>query len=994
MPSWRTLSRPDPRAPRAKVLTIAASLPFADTLARGLIARLGARDDPLALADAAIYLPTRRAARTFAETFARLLGGAALLPDFKPLGDVDEDEFLFDAEAEDLDLAPAISPIRRRLLLATLIRRWDETRRAGRLGFAQASALAGGLSRLMDELETQGADLSKLDELAPAALAQHWTEVAAFLNLLRDQWPGLLEAEGAVNPASRRNALLRALAKRLAAHPPKGPVIAAGSTGSIPATGELLGVIARLPKGMLVLPGLDRELDDDSWLGLDPGHPQYGLKQLLARIGVARADVTDWSDDDVSRERELVLREALRPAPTTDAWRALAERGGADIAKGLQGMALIEAADPAEEAAVVALALRQALETQGRSAALVTPDRALARRVAAELERWDIAIDDSAGRPLAHTPPGAFLCLLAEAADTGFAPVPLLALLKHPLAMLDGEAAQFRSHARALDMLLRGPRPDAGLNGIARAISKGPEELQSWFARVASVLRPFGDGLAGREIAIADAVALHIEAAERLSSDAAGAIALWRGEAGEEAAALVAELSRAAADLPAIEASAYAPLFAALAGEVAVRPGFGRHPRLAILGPLEARLQSFDLTILGGLNEGTWPGAAATDPWFSRPMRKTIGLEQPERAIGLAAHDFATLAAGRQVILTRATKSEGSPSIASRWVQRLIQLARGLGLEHRLAAATPYIALHAALEEPEATTRMERPAPRPPLAARPRALSVTEIETWLRDPYAIYARRVLGLRPLDPIDAEIGPLERGSAVHKALEDFVGAHPDELPHDALARLIEIADRVFRDMAIPKAALALWRPRFLNAAQWFVGVERERRAGIARSHIEIAGELVVASPGGPFRLYGRADRIDELRTGGAAILDYKTGAPPSDKQVRELLAPQLPLEAVILAAGGFAGIAPLDAAELVYLRFAGGAKPGEVRKIKVEAMEIAAEAAKRLGERIAFFDDEATAYHSRVKPYRADVSGDYDHLARVREWSLTGWQESGE
>jgi ATP-dependent helicase/nuclease subunit B len=973
---------------RANVLTIAASLPFADTLTRGLIARLDAENDPLALSAATIYLPTRRAARTFADTFARVLGGAALLPDFKALGDVDEDEFLFDTDAVSIDLEPAISPIRRRLLLATLVKRWDETRRKGTLGFAQANALAGSLAAIMDEMETHNVDLARLGDLVPRALGAHWADVLQFLELLRDEWPAILFAEGAANPATRRNRLLHTLAKRLADRPPRGVVIAAGSTGSIPATGELLGVIARLPKGMVVLPGLDRELDEESWRDLDPGHPQFGMKQLLERMGVGRADVRDWSDAIPNAAREVVLRETLRPAPTTDAWRKLAECGAEIVESGLEGLSLIHAADPAEEAALIALALREALETKKQTAALVTPDRALARRVAAELERWDIAIDDSAGQPLSRTPAGTFLCLLAEAAESKFAPAQLLALLKHPLAAMGDDAAAFRSHARQLDMRLRGPRPDAGLDGIARAIPREWDRLRDWFKAVSDILRPLGDILNRREISIADTIARHIEAAEKLSSPDQ----LWRGEAGEKAAKLLADFHESATDIPDIEASAYAPLFRAFASEIAVRPAFGKHPRLAILGPLEARLQSFDLVILGGLNEGTWPRAAAIDPWFSRPMRAALGLESPERAIGLAAHDFATLAAGPRVLLTHATKSEGAPAIASRWVQRLIQLTRGLGFEDKLSARTDYAAIHAALEKPECETRIKRPAPKPPVAARPRELSVTEIETWLRDPYAIYAKRILGLRPLDPLDAEIGPLERGSAVHKALERFIKELPDTLPDNSEIRLIETADAVFRELAIPKAALSMWRPRFVNAARWFVEVERERRANIVRSHLERRGQRVFGSAGGAFRLYGVADRIDELRTGGAAVLDYKTGSPPTAKQVQELLTPQLPLEAAILEAGGFDGVAAMPAAELTYIRFSGGAKPGEVKIVDDDPKAITAEAIAKLVARIAFFDEPSTPYHSRVMPYRADISGDYDHLARVREWSLTGWEDS--
>ena len=989
----------------ATVFTIPAGAPFAETLARGLKARLKADTDPFALSRATVFLPTRRAMRTLADAFARVLGGAVLLPEIRALGDVDEDEFLFDAALPDLDLPPEIADLRRRLLLATLIERWDQRQRDGKLSFAQAAALARALASFLDEVETQGADLARLDALAPAALAEHWAEVKGFLAILREQWPQLLAAESALNPAARRNLALAALCERYRTSPPAGPVIAAGSTGSIPATAELLKTIAQLPEGAVILPGLDRELDQTSWDSLDPGHPQFGMKQLLERIGVARADVADW-DGTLARPRETLWRETLRPAPTTDAWRALAERGGDEIARGLDGLSLIEAAHPGEEAAVIALLLREALESPGQSAALVTPDRNLARRVASELKRWDIAIDDSAGQPLAHTPPGAFLCLLSEAADSGFAPVPLLALLKHPLAACGEAPAGFRAKVRALDRFcLRGPRPDPGLDGIRRMIAHAMKdernetrrhaaaEIAPWFESVAHLLSPLADAMNAERLAIADMVALQVKTAEALAAanDEAGEARLWRGEAGDAAAALVTTLSESAADLPLIAPSSYPALFRALAQETAVRSTRGRHPALAILGPLEARLQSFDLTVLSGLNEGTWPAAAAADAWLSRPMRAALGLEQPERRIGLSAHDFAALASGPRVVLTRAQKAEGSPTIAARWWQRLEQLTKGLGLHQRLAPSTDYVALARRLAEPAGRAEpMKRPAPCPPVAARPRSLSVTEIETWLRDPYAIYAKHVLKLAPLDALDAAIGPLERGTAVHAALERFTKKYLDGLPPDAARRLIDIAQEVFDELSIPKAARALWFPRFAHAAQWFVREERRRRDAIARSHVEIKGACEFDGPAGRFRLRARADRIDEFRAGGAAVVDYKTGNPPTKTQVESLIAPQLPLEGVILKAGGFTDTGKLQPAELLYIRFGGGAEPGELRSIGGDVAALVAEAEAKLVQRIADFDNKDTAYLPRVKPFRADQPGDYDHLARVREWSLSGWE----
>ena len=987
-------------APR--LFTIAPGANFAQDLAKGLVARVGS--GPLDLSRCIVYLPTRRAARTFGDAFAHVLGGAALLPQFRALGDSEEEDLAFDAASEGVELPPAIAPIRRQLLLAALIRRWDQKARGGSLNFIQAAGLADSLASLMDESERQGADLGALKDLAPAALAEHWQDVTRFLEIIHESWPALLAEEGKMNPAARRNAALAMITERLTKNPQAGIVIAAGSTGSIPATARLLAAIAGLSNGAVVLPGLDRTLDEQSWDALEPGHPQFGMKQLLEQLGGARADVADWDGGDGHAARVTLLRETLRPAPTTDAWRAIADRGPGDIAAGLAGLSLIAANDPAEEALVIALALLHTLETEKRTAALVTPDRNLARRVAAELKRWDITIDDSAGRPLAHSSAGAFLSLIAEAAEAQFAPVPLLALLKHPLATLGGEPAPFRAMARLLDKyVLRGPRPDPGLDGIQKAIAaarankRNPVEplaaLAAWWAGISALLAPLETQFSKEQAPLADLVKVHLAAAENLSCATPQSCPLWRGADGEAAADLFNSLNEAAmqplsagAALPEIEPHSYPAFLRKLAMQVPVRPAFGRDRAIAILGPLEARLQRFDLTILGGLNEGSWPAALPADPWFSRPMRDRLGLEQPERRIGLMVHDFASLAAGPEVLLTRALKVDGTPTIASRWLQRLTQLTDGLGLKERLAPITDYLALARSLSQAAPGPRLARPAPRPPVAARPRRLSVTEIETWLRDPYAIYARHVLKLRKLDALDEDAGPMERGTALHRALEDFMRDYPQALPEDAVLQLLSRADRAFADLAVPKAALAIWRPRFLSAAQWFIAFEKARRPGIAKSHLEIRGSRKF----GDFELTGVADRIDILKSGGAAILDYKTGRPPSAAQIRELLTPQLLLEAAILADGGFAAAGKQVAEELLYLRLSGGADGNHEHPVE-NAAELTAKAVEKLTGLIALFEQEATPYHPRLRPFSVKGEGDYDHLARVREWSPSGWSE---
>ena len=972
------------------LFTIPAGISFARALSKGVIDRIG--DDPLALADVLIFVPTRRAARSLQQEFALQFGGAALGPRIRALGDVGDEDIAFDPSTDDLDLPPAIAPLRRRLLLATLVEHWAQARGAA-LPFTQAVAHAEELARFLDEATTQSADLSTLKDLAPAALAAHWQEVVGFLDIIALQWPLQLEAEGAMEPASRRDAILRALGDRLAHSPPKTPVIAAGSTGSIPATAELLKTIAHLPQGMVVLPGLDRNLDRKSWDELEPAHAQFGLRQLLTTIGADREDVKPWpyALHDGQAQRVRFLSEALRPPPTTDRWRELVDGGKAGLAAALDGMALVEAATSREEALVIAIAMRVALETPGRSAALVTPDRGLARRVAAELARWDIAVDDSAGTILSRTPPGTFLSLLARAVAERFAPVPLLALLKHPFAAGGQARVAFLDHVRDLERrVLHGLRPAPGLSGIGEALTRrsAPKPLRDWVAGVAQLLSPFAETVTARDVSLPELARTHAQAAEALAATdtAAGETVLWKGETGAAAATLIAELIEQGDGIALSDAFHYADLFRDLAEARVVRPAYGRHPRLAILGAQEARLLHFDLVILGGLNEGTWPGDAAIDPWLSRPMRQQLGLEAPERRIGQAAHDFATLASGAQVLLTRALRQEGAPTNASRWLLRIEQLAKGLGLDAKLTSGSYLLNWAREIDAGPRAPRATRPKPSPPVSVRPRGLRVTEIETWLRDPYALYARHILKLDPLDPIDAEPGPRERGIAIHKALERFLLAFPDALPDYAYSELLRFGQEAFTSGGATPALLALWWPRYLRAARWFLDFETGRRRIIDRAMVEQKGRLIIDAPGGPFTLSGRADRIDLFAHGAAAIVDYKTGGVPTQKQINSLLAPQLPLEAAMLLRGAFKDVHAGDVRDLLHIRLTGGVPPGDAHSFSGDATAKAHEALARLAQRIARYDDPAQPYVSHEIWERLAYAGDYDHLARVREWSL--------
>jgi ATP-dependent helicase/nuclease subunit B len=983
---------------RPRVYTIAPGIPFVDALATELLRR--SAGDPAELSRYTVLLPTRRAVRSLREAFLRAASGKALLlPRLTPIGDIDEEMLALSADETPLvgtalEIPPAIPELRRRLLLAELILK------LGKHTVEQAVRLAAELARLIDQVATERVGFERLAGLVPERYAAHWQITLQFLRVVTDHWPKVLEDEGAVDPATRRNRLLEAQASFWRAHPPANPVVAAGSTGSIPATADLLALVATLPTGTVVLPGLDRDSDADSWDMLEPSHPQYGMRLLLERMRIERRDVADWPHDGLKSTtpaRARLIAEAMRPAGTTDAWRRLE----AFPDEALHGLHRIDCPTPREEAGVIALLMRETLEVPGRTAALVTPDRLLARRVAAELERWDVTVDDSAGTPLDATPPGTFFRLIAEAAADSLAPLPLAALLKHPLAAAGTEPTAFRREARLLERhLLRGPRPAPGLAGLRAACRAiGDAEAKSSIENLIDCLdRALGPLLALIDrpaIQAADAIAAHIAAAEALAGTSAlcGAARLWAGDAGEKLAAFLAELVHAADRFPALDGSAYPAFFGTLLAGQAVRPRYGRHPRLSIWGPLEARLQHADLLILGGLNEGTWPPTPPIDPWMSRPMRTAFGLPDAERRIGLSAHDFAQAGAAGEVVLTRSLKTEGTPTVPSRWLLRLDSLLRAAGLRLDDGAPARLLRWQQALDRwDEPPKPVTAPQPRPPLAARPRTLSVTAIETWMRDPYAIYARHVLGLKALDPLDADPGAAERGSFIHEALDRFVKRFPSELPANAVDELLRIGKEAFGAALERPGVRAFWWPRFERIAAWFVAVERERYRLLSGSYAEVRGQLAFGGPGGPFVLKAKADRIDRLKAGGLAIIDYKTGVTPSPDDVEAGYSPQLPLEAAMALEGAFQGVAAGPVAALGYWRLSGGDPPGEARWFETDTAALIRAARDGLARLIAAFDDPATPYEARPRPEHAPRFSNYAHLARVLEWSTLG--EAGE
>ena len=964
------------------VVSIPAGAPFLETLAGELIG------SPT-LADDIVLLPTHRAGRALVEAFAEAAGGGTLLlPRILSLGELDAEEIAIRAESEpgladDLSLRPAIPVLGRRLLLARLVMQRDR-----QIPPDRALQLAGALARLIDEVQFNRLDFDSLDTLVAEEFAEHWQETLDFLSIVTKAWPAILEEQGQLDPIDRRNRLYAAQIALWRKAPPAGRVVAAGSTGIMPATADLLACIAAMPQGLVVLPGLDRHLDDEGWETVGESHPQWALKQLLDRLELERAAVPDWPAPHTSPRSRLVA-EAMRPAETTEAWQGLAP----ELGEGADGLTTARFANPAAEAGAIALMLRGAVE-HGRSAALVTSDRDLARRVSVELGRWDLLADDSAGTPLGRTTVGAFLRLTAHAAAADFAPAELLAALKHPLAACGMEPARFRRAVRRLELaLLRGPRPRNGLDGLlARAKDAKDKRVGKTARRIARVFEPLRTLHRRQAAPLPVLLAAHVETAENLAGEAG----LWRGAGGEAAAALLADLDEAAQAWPSVAPADYAALFDELAAGQTVRIPRARHPGLAILGPLEARLQRADRLVLAGLNQGAWPADPAPDPWMSREMRMQFGLPPAETRQGLAAHDFAQALNSGEVILTRSERVGTDPTVPSPWLQRLETVLTALGrdIEDRRWAAW-----QAVLDRPESVQPCEAPRPCPPVAARPRELSATRVQTWLQDPYSIYARHILGLRPLEPLDADPEAREFGSTVHEALERFMREYPgQDLPDTAWDRLLAIGRAAFAPYGDRPLAAAFWNLRFERAAANVWAIETERRAGIERILTEVRGETRFDAPAGRFTLIARADRVEVRDGGGLVIVDYKSGNPPSAKEVLAGTARQLPIEAIIAEDGGFPDCPAVAAAELEYWRTGGarGDRPQPVRIARqgevwgksrgpyniAEVVEATREGLLRF---VAAFDDEAMPYLAEPRPEFAGGYNDYRHLSRKDEWS---------
>ena len=973
---------------QANLYALPPGVDFPTELVRGLLERYRHRP-PEDLARLRLYLNSGRMKRRVEAAFDRF--GACLLPQIG---------LVTDFAALPLPGIPAaVSPLRRRLELARLVTEFIE-RLPGFEAGAGVFALAESLADLMAEMRIENVSVSALEALdIEATHAEHWRASLRFIQIIARYFE-----EGAEpDPEGRLRAVVDGLVTLWRSAPPADPILIAGSTGSRGATAALMAAVARLQNGAVVLPGFDFEMSDPIWGSLCSAelpledHPQFRFAALCQELGTSPSDMLRWTRAEapsVARNRLVSL--ALRPAPVTDQWMTEGQALG-DLSGGTRAMTLIEANTPRQEALSIALVLRNALE-QGRTAALISPDRTLTRRVSTALGRWGIRPDDSAGEPLNQTAPGRLLRHVALAFGQRVSIETLLILLKHPLtatgSTMRGEHLRL---TRELELHLRRHGPafpsEAALQLWAQKDPSARAEWIAWICQFLAEIEPFSFGQ------LPECVQRHLDLCALLAAGPGGSVAaseLWMGEAGQETLRIMTELSREAGHGGAMGVMDYGDLVGRLLASGMVRHSNITHPQIAIWGTLEARAQGVDLVVLGGLNEGVWPEALPPDPWLSRRMRLEAGLLLPERKIGLAAHDFQQAIAAPETVITRARRDDAAETVPSRWLNRLTNLLAGLpaqGGADALAAmrsrGAVWLALAAKLDVPDAMMPpASRPSPAPPVGVRPRELPVTAIQTLIRDPYALYARRILRLRKLDPIRAEADPRLRGQVLHKIVETFVRERDvDEPPEAAQARLLATAGRILAQEVPFPSAQRLWLARISAMAERFIADEAQRAAIGAPVVIEETGSVTLQNIG--FTLTAKPDRVDLLEDGTLQIYDYKSGKIPSQKEVLHF-DKQLLLEAGIAARGGFAGLGPRETSGMTYIGLGREAKVQAVDQTK-ETIE---QAWAKFEQLMACYLDPDQRYTARRAMMTSDQTSDYDHLSRFGEWELSDLPEDAQ
>jgi len=1010
------------------IYTISPVHSFVDSLAQGVLERFG--EKPEYLPNITILLPNLRSCRWLKEAFLRQTDGSPLLlPQIHPLGQVDDEALMLSGKeewaSEFTKILPAISSVERRLLLTQAILQWGSVNPHVSVSYAQAGYLAFELSQFLDEVRREQITFDKLADIVPEELASHWQITLEFFQILSKVWPQLLINLKMTDSVDRSNQLLELQAKLWHKTPPEHPVIVAGTTASIPATRTLIQALTTSDNGYLILPGLDKIADDSSWEYLDENHPQYGLKQLLDKLNYARCDVENWTKATLhnkNNERLKLVSETMRPAQSAEGWQGINLNSSC-----LEGISYIEAEHTQQEAKIIALILRQQLETAGKTAALITQDRLLARTVRIEMQRWNIELDDSAGKELTETNTAVLLTLILQVLSENYAPVAFLSLIKHPYVSAGMDKKNFQQCARRFErIVLRGPQRQRGIESLHNLLSDAVDakaggytqdeynELEHWLSAIEKCLNIFAEPFHNSDNVessknMLQLLQAHISCAESLcqsTQEGDNINRLYGNDEGRQVAKFIEELLGITAEtsfsVPSLKE--YNETFTMLWLGKIYRPAWGQHPRLAVLTPMEARLQGYDLVVLGGMNSGSWPKDTNT-PWMSRTMRAEFGLPGVQRKTGLAAHDFATLLCAPQVILTRSCKTGGAPAVASSWLLRMETVLKSAGITKYLNNGDNWKKWADLLDLPDCPfpQTSQEPYPTPPAEARPKTLSVTRIEQLMRDPYGIYARHILKLKPLDDVEEELGAADFGTLLHSILEQFINEYNQVescTPQQQRQALLLIGKAYFDTAQIELSIAPLWWSSFERISRWFIDNEIMHRKNNTITSIltEREGQWRFAmDDGSSFTLTGTADRLEHCAHNEIRIVDYKTGSAPSKTHVNQGYSPQLSLEAVLLQEGGFKDI-PLNSLSVSGLEYwqlrekTSGKVITPASSDKKENIKMLTDFAQEGVQRLLnHFAKSTTPYLVSPNTNVAPKYNDYRHLSRIDEWGSVDSEE---
>lgn len=974
--------------------TISASQDFAKTLVHYIDVLADKTQTPLSKIK--IYVPTRRSIRTLKEGFLRGSNGKArILPIIQAIGDSDGDEMSF-LTPHIPDISPAMDGTQRQIILARLLEKaWQ-----GNYNFTSALAIAADLGRLIDQIHTENIPFSNLDTVVELQeFSEHWDITLSFLKLLlQDLWPTYLDTQGKIDMGLHRRLKIETLTNFYKENTPLNPVIIAGSTGSHPATRDLIQTVGQCDNGFIFLPDLDQIMDDNTWLSVSDGHPQYLLKRLLDHCKMDRKKVHGYAKNTPDQDRLFTISEIMRPAEKTDAWQSLVDPlSKTKITNGIKNITLCTCNNEEHEARVIALSMAEiaADKAQEKTCVLITPDRNLSARVQSNLKQWGITCDDSAGQTLPHTSIGRFALSVLECEQAEQVhPVPFLLTLKSSFAG-GGNFQNFRTHLRTLEKdVMRGVRP----HGSIQKLSMHTDRHDDFINHIAQLFTPLTN-LTTETHTLDIWLTAHITTLENIAatSEQSGASRLWVGHAGETLAGFFEQLNAYVQNVPSLTHANYIDFINTMIMGIQTRPPYGTHPRLSILGQIESRMASATRVILSGLNESTWPPENGFDAWMSRPMRAKFGLPSLEQKTTLAAHDFSTALGSPEVFITLSNRKNGQPSLPSRWIQRMETMLMAAKIPVDLWPRTKgetYLEWAHDLHAPDTFQSISRPAPKPTLSRRPTTFSITDIERWMRDPYALYAKKILRLRKLDNVDEDVSVADKGTLIHAAMEQFTRDFSTTIPDDALEHLITIGKKLFDGEADNPEIHGLWWPRFEKATAWVISHEKIWRDYTHKIHTELTCDLTLSINNTDYTLIGKADRIEQRTGNDWAIIDYKTGSIPASKDVIAGIANQLPLEAFILNEHGFSTLnanASNDV-DLQYWSLSGTGAGGEVKRAQGtkgdEGQALAEQAGDGLKSLITTFSNENIPYIASPDPtIMINASyNDFAHLERIAEWSV--------